>query len=87
MQVLFEAASLSYQLMNAKAFVAQNSAFAVLLLTDREIFRNSFQCAQHPVFAQHPRLKGTKAFICFRVHLLRNAFHFWQTGCSAASPR
>lgn len=33
MQVLFEAASLSYQLINAKASVAENSAFAVVLLT------------------------------------------------------
>lgn len=33
MQVLFKAASLSYQLMNAKASVAQNLAFAVVLLT------------------------------------------------------
>lgn len=81
MGVLF-GASLSYQLMNAKA---ENSAFAVVLLTTLEVFSNSSQCAKHPVFAQHPRLEGAKPSVCFRIYLLRNVFNFWQTGCSAAS--
>lgn len=87
MQVLFKAASLSYQLMNAKPSVAQNSAFAVVLLTTLtgRFFVILFNVPNVLYLPQHPRPEGAKASICFRVCLLRNAFHFWQTGCSAAS--
>lgn len=85
MQVLFEAASLSYQLVNAKASVAEISAFAVVLLTT--LTEGFFVVLLNvPNFLYlHLRLEGTKASTCFRVYLLRDAFHFWQTGCSAAS--
>lgn len=89
MKVLFEVASLSYKLMNAKASVKEDLIFllycSIVLISDSGDFSGFLLSLPNIQYLPNVRdvfsREATETFFCFS--LVWNTFHLWETGCSS----